>query len=75
MFTNYLKITPYQYILKVKIEKAKSIISETNQPLTEISQDLGFQSYSNFCIAFKKLNGDENPESFMKKSLAQKNIK
>ncbi len=75
MFTNYLKITPYQYILKVKIEKAKLIISETNQPLTEISQDLGFQSYSNFCIAFKKLNGDENPESFRKKTMAQKNIK
>ena len=75
MFTSYLKITPYQYILKVKIEKAKSIISETNQPITEISQDLGFQSYSNFCIAFKKLNGDENPESFRKKTIAQKNIK
>ena len=75
MFTEYLKVTPYQYILKAKITKAKSIISETNQPITEISQDLGFQSYSNFCLAFKKLNDNENPESFRKKAIAQKNIK
>ncbi len=74
-FTSYLNVTPYQYILKIKIDKAKSLISETNQPITEISQDLGFQSYSNFCIAFKKLNNDENPESFRKKAIANKNIK
>jgi AraC-like DNA-binding protein len=75
MFTKHLSITPYQYILKTKIEKAKLLISETNQPITEISQDLGFESYSNFCIAFKKLNDGKNPETFKKAALAYKNIK
>ena len=75
MFSSYLQVTPYQYILKTKIEKAKSLISESNQPITEISQDLGFQSYSNFCIAFKKINADETPESYRKRAFAQKNIK
>ena len=74
MFTKFLNITPYQYILKIKIEKAKSLISETDQPITEISQDLGFESYSNFCIAFKKLNDNETPEVFRKKTIAYKNI-
>lgn len=75
MFTQYMEITPYQYILKVKIDKAKSLMTETSQPLTEISQDLGFASYSNFCIAFKKLNESENPEVYRKRALANKKIK
>ena len=75
VFTKHLNITPYQYILKTKIEKAKMLISETKQPITEISQDLGFESYSNFCIAFKKLNDGENPEAYKKSILAYKNVK
>lgn len=75
MFTKYMKITPYQYILKVKIEKAKVLISEAKQPISEISQDLGFSSYSNFCVAFKKLSNDENPEIFRKRVIACKKIK
>ena len=74
MFTQTLEITPYQYVLKAKIEKAKSLITETNQPISEISQDLGFESYSNFCIAFKKLNEKENPDAYKKRIIANKNI-
>ena len=75
MFTNNLSVTPYQYILKLKIDKAKLLITETNQPITEISQDLSFNSYSNFCIAFKKLNDDENPDSYRKRLKALNNLK
>ncbi len=74
MFTKYLNITPYQYILQIKINKAKLMIINTNQPITEISQDLGFESYSNFCIAFKKLNDGKNPEVYKKTTCAYKNI-
>lgn len=74
MFTSYMHITPYQYILKIKIDKAKSLIEETNQPIAQIAQDLSFQSYSNFCIAFKKLNNNENPKEYRKKIIAQGNI-
>lgn len=75
MFSKYMNITPYQYILKAKIEKAKALITDTNQPISEISQDLGFESYSNFCIAFKKLNENENPDAYKKRIIAQKNFK
>ncbi|MEO8234938.1 MAG: DNA-binding response regulator [Flavobacterium sp.] len=74
MFNTYMHITPYQYILKIKIDKAKSLIEETNQPIAEIAQDLSFQSYSNFCIAFKKLNGNENPKAYRRKIMALRNI-
>ncbi len=54
MFNQYLGCKPYQFILKQKIDKAKILINETNISLTNISFDLGFNSYSNFCVAFKK---------------------
>lgn len=65
IFTKYIKKTPYQYILGKKIEKAKSIIGETDTSLSLIANDLGFSSYSNFCNAFKKETG-KAPEMFRK---------
>lgn len=66
LFYDYLKVSPYQYILSRKIEKAKSLIDETSTALKDIAFDLGFKSYSNFCIAFKKVNGD-SPDDYRKK--------
>lgn len=60
-FINFLNVSPYQYILNRKIEKAKSIIEESQIPINEIAFDLGFKSYSNFCNAYKKIIGS-NPE-------------
>jgi AraC-like DNA-binding protein/CheY-like chemotaxis protein len=64
-FTKYVNQTPYQYILKKKMDKAKAIISESDISLTDIASDLGFSSYSNFCNAFKKETG-KTPDIFRK---------
>lgn len=56
-FKQYLKISPYQFILKARIEKAKTMISETDRPITDISYKLGFESHSNFSNAFIKYAG------------------
>jgi AraC-like DNA-binding protein/CheY-like chemotaxis protein len=64
-FTKYINQTPYQYILKKKIEKSKALIRETDIPLSAIALDLGFSSYSNFCNAFKKEIG-KTPDIFRK---------
>ncbi|MCU0467616.1 MAG: DNA-binding response regulator [Arcicella sp.] len=66
VFKQYLKISPYQYILNRKIEKANSLLKETDIPINEIAFELGFQNYSSFCAMFKKING-ENPENYRKK--------
>jgi AraC-like DNA-binding protein len=73
-FTKYINQTPYQYILSKKIDKAKTIIIETNVPLSHISFDLGFTSYSNFCNAFKKETG-KTPEMFRKLYNIKKHLK
>lgn len=73
-FTKYINQTPYQYILKKKIEKAKAIICESDTSLSIIAVDLGFTSYSNFCNAFKKDTG-KTPELFRKLYFIKKQIK
>lgn len=65
IFTNYIGETPYQYILRKKICRAKTLISDTTFTFSEISFELGFQSYGNFCNAFKKITG-KTPNSFRK---------
>ena len=53
-FSKEIGLTPYQYILKKKIEMAKALIVDTDQPITEIAFDLGFNNYGNFVHIFKK---------------------
>lgn len=72
IFTKYLGITPYQYILKCKMDKAKALLTETVQPINEIAYDLGFKDYSNFCKAFKKSSHNETPENYRIKQQIQK---
>lgn len=67
VFMQYLKVSPYQYILSRKIEKSKSLLKETEIPINEIAFDLGFQNYSSFASAFKKLNED-TPDNYRKKN-------
>lgn len=57
VFTKHIGYTPYQYILQQKIEKSKVLLKETNFSIGNIAYDLGFSSYSNFCVAFKKETG------------------
>ena len=65
VFSKYIGETPYQYIVKLKMERAKKQLIETTIPTIEIANDLGFQSYSNFCNAFKKAT-NSTPNAFRK---------
>lgn len=63
VFTKFMSVTPYQYILIRKIEKSKVRLLDESIPITSIAFELGFQSYSNFINAFKKIT-DTTPEAF-----------
>jgi AraC-like DNA-binding protein len=57
MFTKHLGLTPYQYILHRKMDKAMGFLMETELSIVDIAYDLGFNSHSNFCVRFKKIVG------------------
>lgn len=65
IFTNHVGISPYNYILKVKIEFAKKMILEEPNKLENIAYDLGFQSYVNFARTFKNYT-KLSPKEFKK---------
>jgi transcriptional regulator GlxA family with amidase domain len=49
--------TPYEYLLDLKIEKAKKMLKASEYSITEISMLCGFSSHSHFTSTFKKKAG------------------
>jgi AraC-like DNA-binding protein len=70
IFSSIIGNTPYQYILFHKMEIAKALIEETDQPINEIAFDLGFVNYSNFGHVFKKIC-HTSPENYRKTKKAK----
>lgn len=54
LYKNKFGITPVRYHVLLKIEKAKSYLSQKNLSVTEISDVLGFESVSDFSRYFKR---------------------
>ncbi len=68
LFSKYLSVTPYQYIISRRIEKSKSFLTDTKLSVSDIAFEVGFESKSTFYEAFKKNEGN-TPENFRKKHL------
>jgi len=69
-FRNYSNKGVYEYILYKRIIKAKELFF-TDMNLTQIALECGFNDYSNFLRAFKKLSGS-SPKKY--KNLHQSDI-
>jgi YesN/AraC family two-component response regulator len=66
LFKAHLGISPYQYILKQKVELAKQMLAQSDYEFMEdLSFELGFSSYSNFYNAFKKFT-NLTPQEYRK---------
>ncbi len=51
------KKTPYEFLLDLKIEKAKKMLQSKDFSITDISMQCGFSSHSHFTTTFKKRTG------------------
>ncbi len=49
--------TPHQYLVELKIDKAKELLSYSNYSVTEICFLCGFTEHSHFSKVFKKITG------------------
>lgn len=70
MFRKYTGISPTQYHLSLRIQKAKDLLISTNQSIKEISVDLGFDSCFYFSRIFKDKTG-KSPVEFRKEHCQQ----
>lgn len=57
LFLSNLSITPKQYILDLRIKKAKKLLADSNYTVTKISERCGFSSPYHFCRIFKEKTG------------------
>lgn len=57
IFKRALGMTPTEYINRVRILKAESLLTTTQSPIIEIALDVGFSSVSYFNRVFHKLKG------------------
>lgn len=57
LYKSRTKRTLYQFILDVKMEKAKKLLCETNKPLTEVADALGYGNQNYFTKLFTKYYG------------------
>ncbi len=63
VFTETIGISPGEYILKQKIEKAKEMLTKTDLSVTDIAYKLGFSSSQYFATVFKRFCC-ETPKKF-----------
>jgi YesN/AraC family two-component response regulator len=48
--------TLHKYILQVRLQKAKELLINTNDPVKMVADASGFVNESHFCKVFKKMN-------------------
>ncbi len=56
-FTQEVGIPPHQYLIRLRIEQGKQLLSQSDTSITELSAELGFSSSQHFATTFKRLTG------------------
>ncbi|NJJ39105.1 helix-turn-helix domain-containing protein [Paenibacillus apii] len=67
LFNQTFGMSPIQFHLLQRIEKAKELIQFTNEPLKLIAENCGFPDICSFSKAFKKIDG-VNPSFYRKRN-------
>lgn len=53
IFTQVYRHTPHQYLTRKRIDKAKDLLAK-NKQVTEVCNEVGFESIGSFSVLFKK---------------------
>ena len=57
IFTKVYKITPHQYLTKIRLEAAKKMLEKEGISVTEVCNYIGFESLGSFSSLFRKKSG------------------
>lgn len=67
LFSKQFKTTPKQFILDIRVQKAKQLLTEGELKINAISDQCGFSSSYHFCHTFKEKTG-LSPTEYMKQN-------
>jgi LacI family transcriptional regulator len=56
-FIEHLGRTPGEELHRVRIERAKALLAESNHKMEVLARMCGYQSANSFCVAFKQATG------------------
>lgn len=62
-FKEAVGLSPYQFILRARIDKAKTLLKANRLPLSQVALSVGFANQSHFSHAFRKQTG-MSPRTF-----------
>ncbi len=68
LFKNVTGVSPYEYLLLQRIERAVGMLITTNSSITDIAYECGFRSQANFNKKFKHITGT-SPSAYRKSRL------
>lgn len=57
LFKQSVGISPYQYLIQQRVERAKLLLKQTNQSIVEIALACGFNSHSHLSKQFRQATG------------------
>jgi AraC-like DNA-binding protein len=57
LFRRTYQQTPHQYLIQLRITRAKELLSDSDLSITEICADVGFESLGSFSALFSKIVG------------------
>lgn len=68
LFTEETGLSPYQFVVKSRIEQAQLLLKTTRHTVQEIAFQCGFNSAANFCYTFRRLV-NTSPHEYRKRPL------
>ena len=71
IFKQYIGIAPHQYMLQLKLEKIKELLSNSDMSIQDIALEMGFESADYFSYFFRSKTGI-NPLSYRKEIESQR---
>ena len=65
LFKESTGLTPYQYIIQQRIERAKQLLIQDHYSIVDIALQVGFANQSHFCQRFRRITG-VSPRTYRK---------
>jgi AraC-like DNA-binding protein len=69
VFTKAMGLSPHQFVLQERIERAKLHLRNEGLPIAEVSKLTGFQTHEHFSKVFRRIVG-VTPKQFREEALA-----